>query len=445
MKSTYDMTTGAISPLILKFFFPTLLGNVFQQLYNMVDSAIVGRFVGPDALGSVGSVGSIMFLVLGTASGMASGFCIRIGHEFGVGDIKSVKKSMASGIILSFLSAVSITAVSAMLIKSILRLMQTPAELFDNAYDYIIIIILGIIITIYFNYFSMALRTVGNSKTPLVALIISSLINIILDLVLIINFNMGVKGAALATVISQGISAVYCWIYIMRRVPELYPDKDMYVLTKRISGSQLRVAFPMALQFGVTASSTAVVQAGFNTFGAVAVSGCVSATRIFGLFNQAFFSMGQTVTAFVGQNYGTKDIDRIKKGVKYSVVFIGVLSIVLGVVINIIIPYTTPLFFPKDTDMAPLMPWAKTYVLVASFFMMPLSWIFIYRSAINAIGKSMLASVVGFAELFSRLAVFALTLYTHEFIVACLMDGASWLMGGITGLFLFYKLRLTKT
>ena len=259
-----DMTKGSPLPVILQFTLPLIIGNIFQQLYNMADTIIVGRYVGADALAAVGSTGTIMFLVLGFAQGITAGFTVLTSQRFGAKDTRGVKRSVANGILLALLFTVVLTFFSMISMRPLLHLMNTPENIFQDAYTYIMIICGGLIATIFYNLLSSYLRAVGNSQTPLMFLIFSAVLNVLLDLLLIIRFKMGVAGAGYATVFSQGISAVLCLFYIYRSMPDMWPEKHHWKLHAADSRHQLSMGIPMALQFAITASGTMIMQAAIN-------------------------------------------------------------------------------------------------------------------------------------------------------------------------------------
>ena len=248
-----DMTKGRPLPVILKFILPLIIGNIFQQLYNMADTIIVGRYVGSDALAAVGSTGTIMFLIVGFAQGITAGFSVLTAQRFGAKDNEGVKSSVANGILLSLIFTVVLSALSMLSMHTLLKLMNTPDNIFQDAYTYIMIISAGLGATIFYNLFSSYLRAVGNSKIPLVFLVFSAALNVILDLVLIINVKMGVAGAAYATVISQGVSAILCLIYIYIRIPSLAPNRRHWKLHGQESRNQLAKALENTDMVFVTA------------------------------------------------------------------------------------------------------------------------------------------------------------------------------------------------
>ena len=311
-----DMTVGKPMKMILDFTIPVFIGNVFQQFYNMADAIIVGKFVGTKGLAAVGSTGTIMFLIIGFLMGLTAGFTVLTSQKFGAGKMDEMRQSVGNAALLSIIISVIMTAVSMVGMHSLLTLMHTPEDIFQDAYTYIMIISAGIIATIFYNLFSSYLRAVGNSKIPLVFLVFSAALNVILDLVLIINFKMGVAGAALATIISQGVSAILCLVYIYIRMPSLAPNRRHWRLHGQESRNQLAMGIPMALQFAITASGTMVMQSAINLFGSVAVASFTAASKVQNLVTQGMMAMGQTMATYSGQNFGKGDIKRIRQGVK---------------------------------------------------------------------------------------------------------------------------------
>lgn len=311
-----DMTQGKPLSIILKFTLPLLVGNIFQQFYNMADTIIVGRFVGANALAAVGSTGTVMFLIIGFAQGITAGFTILTSQRYGAKDEKAVRASVANGILLSVLVTILITVVGLSAMKPLLLLMNTPEDIFADAYTYSMLICSGVVACIFYNLFSSLLRAIGNSKVPLFFLVFSACLNVVLDLLLILCFHMGVAGAAIATNISQGVSAVLCLIYIYKNVPVLCPERTQWRLSASDTAYQMRMGIPMALQFSITASGAMVMQAAINLFGSVAVAAFTAASKVQNLVTQGMMSMGQTMASYGGQNYGKGDYHRLEKGVR---------------------------------------------------------------------------------------------------------------------------------
>lgn len=422
-----DMTKGNPLPIILKFTLPLLIGNIFQQLYNMVDTIIVGRFVGPNALAAVGSTGTIVFLVIGFSQGMSTGFTVLTSQKFGAGNEEGARRSVANGILLSIFVIIAMTGISLFFLRPLLNLMNTPANIMEDAYTYISIICIGIVASVFYNLFSSFLRAVGNSRIPLVFLIFSACLNVVLDLIFIINFKMGVAGAAWATNLSQGISAVLCLVYIYKKMPVLTPHKHQWKLDKNDTRNQLSVGIPMALQFGITASGTIIMQSAINLFGSTAVAAYTAANKYHSLICQGMMSMGQTMATYAGQNFGKGDIGRIRRGVKMAVGTEVVYSLICSVLLCVSLPFALGLFFTGEVDMSQMLPWAKTYTYLCAAFYIPLSLIFIFRNAMQGCGYGFLPMMGGVVELGARLVTASLAIKLLSYPLSCACDPAAWI------------------
>lgn len=274
-----DMTAGSPVKAILMFTVPIFVGNVFQQFYSMVDTIIVGKFVGTTALAAVGSVGTIMFLIIGFMLGLTAGFTVLTAQRFGAGDMKGMRKTVGSAATLSVIMTVIMTTISMLGMKPLLKFMNTPSDIFADAYHYIMVICAGIFATVLYNLLASILRAIGNSQIPLYFLILSALLNVVLDLLLIIVFRMGAAGAAYATVISQGVSGVLCLIYIIKKIPELKLEKSDFQLNGHIAKVQIGIGIPMALQYSITAIGSMMVQSSLNVLGSGAVAAFTAANK----------------------------------------------------------------------------------------------------------------------------------------------------------------------
>ncbi|MGO5541332.1 MATE family efflux transporter [Blautia sp. HCP3S3_H10_1] len=440
-----DMTKGRPLPVILKFMLPLIIGNIFQQLYNMADTIIVGRYVGADALAAVGSTGTIMFLIVGFSQGITAGFSVLTSQRFGAKDTEGVKASVANGILLSLIFTVLISGLSMLSMHSLLKLMNTPDNIFQDAYTYVMIISAGIIATIFYNLFSSFLRAVGNSRLPLIFLVFSAVLNVALDLVLIINFKMGVAGAAYATIFSQGISAILCLIYIYVRMPDLAPDRRHWKLHGRESRNQLAMGIPMALQFAITASGTMIMQAAINLFGSDAVASYTAASKLQNLVTQGMMAMGQTMATYSGQNFGKGDIKRIRQGVKAALGASVVYAVGAAVLVVLLLKPALGLFFTGDVDMSSMFPWARTYIYMSIIFYIPLSTIFVFRNTMQGCGYGFLPMMGGVSELIARLVVAMISMAVASYPLACFCDPAAWFTAavftGVSYLFVMKDIR----
>lgn len=426
-----ELTEERPMAAILRFTLPLLVGNIFQQLYNMADTIIVGRFVGQNALAAVGSTGTIMFLVLGFSQGLTTGFTVLTSQRYGAGDAKGTKRSVANGLLLSILVILVITAASVASMRGVLTLMQTPGAIFDDALTYITIICWGTVCSVFYNLFSALMRAVGNSKMPLVFLVFSACLNVVLDLVLVIVFDMGVAGAAIATDISQGISAFLSAWYILVRMRLLVPERGMWYFGARETSHQMRVGIPMALQFAITASGTMIMQAAINGFGAVAVASYTAASKVQNVLTQGFASLGQTMASYCGQNYGKGSADRIRQGIKSAVKANLVYSVVVGALALLTLRPAMSLFFAAGTDLDAMLPYATIYMRLCVAFYIPLGLIFIFRNTMQGCGFGLLPMLGGIVELICRLIMAFAAMRTANFTLAAFCDPFAWLGAGI--------------
>ena len=434
---TNDMTTGNPVKLILLFSIPLLIGNIFQQFYSMVDTIIVGRFVGVEALAAVGTTSSMVFLVNGFVMGLTSGFAVLISQKYGAKDEVGVKEAVASSIILSIIATILVTFISVLSAKPLLTLMNTPSNIMKDASTYIIILYAGNIAIIFYNMMAAILRALGDSKTPLYFLIVSSVLNIILDLVLIINFKMGVAGAAYATVISQGVSAILCVIYTYKRYKILRLKKDDFKVKKKYYRKHLKVGIPMALQFSITSIGIMTVQSAINIFGSTVIASYAASSKVLQLVMQPAITLGVTMATYCGQNIGAKRYDRIKEGVK-KCVQISIITSVISAIILIFLGKYFVMMFVSNPD-AEILSYAQQVLNISAIFFIPLGLIFVYRNALQGIGDSFIPMMAGVYELVAR-AIVAFTLpKVLEFMGICLADPVAWFAAVIPLAYTYYK------
>ncbi|MGL5084358.1 MAG: MATE family efflux transporter [Clostridium sp.] len=400
---TKDMTTGNPVKLILYFSIPLLIGNIFQQFYSMVDTIIVGRYVGVNALAAVGSTGSMTFLIIGFTMGLTGGFSVIVSHFFGADDRNGLRKSVATSIVLSIVSTIIITVISLIAAKPLLNLMNTPSDIIKDANTYISIIFAGTFATVFYNMISSILRALGDSKTPLYFLIVASILNVILDLVFIINFNMGVAGAAYATVISQGVAGIFCFIYAVKRYDILRLKKKHFEVDKPLICKHLKVGLPMAFQFSITAIGVMVLQSAINSFGSVVVAAHTAASKVEQLVMQPAITFGVTMATYSAQNLGAGKIDRIKEGVKKCSIISLIISIISGIVVVLFGGEFTKLFI---SDAPPdVIAYSQQYLNTVAIFFTILGLLFIYRNTLQGIGDAFVPMMAGFAELVVRVVV----------------------------------------
>ncbi|MBO7335014.1 MAG: MATE family efflux transporter [Lachnospiraceae bacterium] len=428
-----DMTKGSPFKLILKFIYPVILGNLFQQLYNMADTIIVGRFVGLDALAAVGATGTIFFLILGFMNGLTAGFTVIVAQKYGAGDRDGVKVASLNAMILAAVTTVVVTLIAALGMPGLLRIMHTPDDIFHMSYSYIIIIVEGLAFTVLYNITASLLRAVGNSKTPLYFLILSASLNIILDIVLIVPFGLGVRGAALATIISQAVSGVLCVVYIFKKVKVLVPGKEQLHVDRQIMGNQVKIGLPMALQYSITAVGTIMVQSALNLFGSTVVASYTASNKVTQLITTPYGAMGVTMATYCAQNRGINDINRIRKGVKASMIMSAIFSLLIYALSVPLLPVLLKLFV--DTNGAvpfnDVLSYAKTYVYTAGSCYIPLGIIFIFRNAMQGCGFSLAAMTGGIVELVCRGIISVIAAHRMSFFGVCLGDPLTWLITAI--------------
>ena len=434
---TKDMTSGNPIKLILLFSIPLLIGNIFQQFYSMVDTIIVGRFLGVQSLAAVGSTGSMSFLIIGFVSGLSSGFSVLISQRFGANDYEGLKEAVASSIILSIIMGIIITLVSVFTAKPLLHLMNSPSDIINDAYSYIVIIYAGSSATFFYNMVSSILRSLGDSKTPLYFLIIASILNIILDLVFIINFKMGVAGAAYATVFSQGVSGFLCLIYTSKKFPILKLNKNHFKSGTKYFKEHLRIGIPMALQFSIIAVGIMMLQGAINSFGSNVVAAHTAASKVEQLVMQPSVTFGLTMATYCAQNLGAGNIERIKEGVKKCTI----INISIGIISGIILILFGEFFisvFVSNADKE-VLDTAKLYLTTISLFLIPLSLIFVYRNALQGMGYTFIPMMVGAYELVAR-TVIAFTLPAFiEYLGICIASPIAWFSAAIPLAFSYRK------
>ena len=306
-----NMLKGSPVKAVLRFSVPLMIGNFFQLFYNLADSMIVGRFVNADALAAVGVTGPINSLLIGFAMGLTTGFAIPVAAAFGAGDKAKVRKSFGNAMFLTMLMSILITALSVSLSRPLLRLIDTPAEIFEDANTYAVIIFSGTVFAMFYNVLSAMIRAVGDSRSPLIFLIASSIVNIVLDLVFVLLFHLAIVGVAVATVIGNAVSMVLCIWFVRHRHPELHTKKSDYKPDKAICRSLLSMGIPMALQLSITAIGSLILQGAVNSFGAHAVAAISVGSKAENIVNTVLSSLGVALSTFVAQNRGAKQYTRI--------------------------------------------------------------------------------------------------------------------------------------
>ena len=431
-----DMTSGSPMKMIFWFTFPIFIGNVFQQFYNMADAVIVGKFVGTKALAAVGSTGTIMFLINGFVIGMTAGFTVLTAQKFGAGDMKAMRKSVTGAALLSLVIGLLLTVLFMVFMKPLLTLMNTPDDIFIDAYAYIMIISGGILAQMLYNLLASILRALGDSKVPLYFLILSAFLNIVLDLVFVIAFHMGAAGAAVATVISQGISGLLCLLYIARKVPVLSMAKADWSPRKELLAVQLRIGIPMALQYSITAVGTMMVQSSLNILGSTLVAAYTAAGKIEQVVTQAYVAMGTTMATYGAQNMGAGDVPRIRQGFKACTIIGAIYSLIAAALVMTVGKYMTYLFVSDDVEM--IMDSVDIYLKCVGLFFIPLTIVNVYRNGIQGLGYGFLPMTAGIAELIGRGVVALIAAQQRSYLGVCIASPAAWVLAGALLIAMYY-------
>lgn len=422
---TKDMTQGSIFKIILGFSIPLLFGMLFQQFYSMVDTIIVGKYLGVDALAAVGSTGSINFMIIGFCMGVCNGFAIPVAQKFGAADYKLLRKYVFNSVILSVVFSVVMTIIVCMLCNNILVWMRTPENIINDAYKYIFVIFFGIPVTYLYNLSSGIIRSLGDSKTPLYFLIISSVINIILDLVFIINMKMGVAGAGWATVIAQGISGILCLVYMKHKYHVLKFEKDELQINTHCMINLCYIGIPMGLQYSITAIGSVVLQTAVNTLGSTVVASVAAATKIIIFLCCPFDALGSTMATYAGQNVGAGKLDRITEGIKCSIIVGSIYSVLSLIVVVFFGKYIALLFV--DASEIEILSQVSMYLIINAAFYIPLCFVNVVRFAIQGMGYSTFAILAGVCEMVARALCGFVFVPIVGYVAVCLASPVAWI------------------
>lgn len=419
-----DMTTGKPIKLILAFMVPVYLGGLFQYLYSIVDSMIVGRFLGVDALAAVGSTGAINFFVLGWVMGVTSGFGILLSQAFGANDIKAVKHYIAMSVFLCIILAVFMTVGLLCAKHQLLMWMNTPEEIFGDTSAYIGILYAGLPIAISYNMLSAIARAFGDSKTPLYFLIISSVLNVVLDILLVAVIPLGVSGAAYATVFSQFISVLLCAVYIWKKYEIVHFSKEDARIKGHSIWALLSMGIPMGLQFSITAIGVMIVQSSLNLLGSLHIAAYTATLKIQDMVVQVFPALGTAVATYTGQNYGASKMKRISDGVKSSMILVISYSLIVMVFAWFLFPSLVQIFVEDPSGK--LQAISSQIFHICMWFYIPLGAIFVFRNVLQGLGNGIVPMLGGLFELLARALVIFLLFDHFRFIAICLAEPLAW-------------------
>lgn len=424
MAQSKEMTSGPCLPLIFNFTLPLLLGNMLQQTYSLIDAAIVGKFLGINALASVGASTSVVFLILGFCNGCCGGFGIPVAQKFGARDYVSMRRLVSVSLKLAGMMSVGIALITCLLCAFILRTMQTPENIFQDAYWYLLITFIGVPCTFFYNLLSSIIRALGDSKTPFWFLLFSTVLNVLLDLLCILVFHWGVAGAAIATVFSQGVSAVLCYFYMYRKFEILRMQPADKRFRPELARQLIFVGVPMGLQFSITAIGSIMLQSANNALGTACVAAFTAAMRIKMFFLCMLESLGIAMATFCGQNYGAGKPERIWTGVKAAslmmIVYVAAVAIILwGFSEKFVLLFVDP----SETE---IIADAALFLHISVSFFPVLGLLCILRYSIQGAGYTKLAMFSGVSEMIARILVSVVAIPLWGFWAVCFGDPTAW-------------------
>lgn len=435
-----DMTKGSPIKLITLFAMPMLLGNIFQQFYNLADTAIVGNYVGVNALAAVGATGSLNFMIIGFATGVATGFSVVLSKRFGANDIKGVKKAYAMSVVISFIISVLLTVFSLVFMRPVLTLMGTPQNIMGDALDYLNIIFGGLTATVFYNVLSGVMRALGDSKTPLIFLIVSSVINIVLDILFVNTFKLGIEGAALATIISQIISVLLCLWYIKYYLDILKVSKDDFKICFKTIVEILKIGLPMGFQMMITAIGAMAIQSTVNALDTPAIAAYTIGSKVEQLATLPALSFGLSMLSYTGQNLGAQKLSRIRKGLRQCIAVSTITCISIGALLCIFGREISK-FFISDEDPAiigQVLDGSHRYIIICSAFVWTLGLLYIYRNTLQGLGNSLISFISGLAELAVRIIVAILLSEPFGFAGICFSNPIAWAAGAAPMIAAYY-------
>ncbi len=425
---TKDLTRGEPMGLILSFGLPTLLGFLFQQLYNVVDTAIVGKVLGGQALAAAGSTGAVNFLVVGFCIGVCSGFSIPVARSFGAGEEANLRRYVAVGAYLAALFAVALTALTLIFLHPMLTAMDTPGDIYDRSARYIGTIFAGLAAYFLYNFTAGVLRALGDSRTPVVWLVVASVVNVGLDLLFVLTFSLDVFGAALATVLSQALAGFGCLWRMCRGFPILKMARSDWRWSAHRARQLCVMGLPMGFQYSITAIGSIMIQAAVNSLGTMYVTAVTAASKISLFLCCPFDALGATMATYAGQNVGARQWGRLRQGLRDCTILGAAWAVIsLGLVYFLAEPLNM-LFL--DAESAGVLPLARQYLLASALFYFPLALVNIFRFMIQGMGFSPLATVAGVLEMAARGGA-SMLVPLWGFTVARYASPAAWVLADL--------------
>ena len=441
--TTIDMIHGPIFKSIVLFAIPILISSVFQQLYNTMDTFIVGRFLGDTALAAIGSVNSVFDLINGFALGIGNGLAIVTARAFGSGDQEELKKSVAGSLVIGLASSVLITILAFIGIKPLMHAINVPSHVFNQAYSYIIWIILFLTIMFAYNLAAGLLRAIGNSVMPLLFLIFSSLLNVGLDILFITQFHLGVAGAAIATVIAQGISVLLCIIYIIKKTEILIPQRKHFTYDPALYKELLGQGYAMAMQSAIVNSGSVILQSGINNLGADIIAGHTAARKLYMFCNMPFTAMGQGIATFISQNTGAQKPKRIRKAMRDSYLYDLIVAIFMTVFLGFCAPAMVS--FISSSHNPTIVNNGSLYLRIVAPNYAVLGVLMQTRSALQGIGQKILPLISSVIEFFGKILFVIAFIPKFKYMAVIFCEPTIWIVMTIYLLFAFWRTDFVKS
>lgn len=434
-----DLLKGSPVRTVIIFALPIMLSSLLQYSYNFVDNIIVGRYVGTEALAAVGNISSINSFIIGTALGLTSGFTIPVAQKFGAQDYKAMNKYAGNSISLSFLIGVIIAVVAHIVSYPILRLINTPDNIIELSASYINILYFGVPIQMLFNNFTGIARALGDSKRPLYFLVVSVIVNLFLDILLVKNFDMGVEGAAIATVFSYFVAAVFAGIFVLKKEKGLNVKFSDLKISSKHCIEQLKLGIPVSLQFTITSIGSMVLQTAINAFGSSAIAAITAAGRVEQVMNIPMSGLGVSNSTFVSQNYGAKQYERILKSVKNIFILDVIVSVACSAVLIFAGPYVVKWFV--DDPNAQMLSYANQYLYTIGGCYVFVSILFVFRNTLQGLGCTYANAIAGAGELIGRILVSYCFTPLFGFAAVCFAGPCAWVLADIPLIVIYLRKR----
>lgn len=423
-RTNIDLIHGPIFKSLVAFALPLFISNVFQQLYNTVDTMVVGNYLGDVSLAAIGSCTSIYDLLVGFALGVGNGLAIVTARSFGSQDHDLLKKSVASSIIIGIISSLALTIIGIIFLHPLLELLNTPVDIIQEAYSYISVIVLFIIVMFAYNLCAGLMRAIGNSFMPLIFLIVSSIFNIILDILFITQLNMGIQGAAIATVISQGISVVLCIIYIFKKAQLLLPDRQHFEIDKKLYKELLGQGFSMGFMSSIVSAGSVILQYGINNLGYLIIAGHTAARKLYMFFNMPFTAMAMGISTFVSQNRGANQRDRIQKAMRYAYIYDVIMAAIVTMIIFIFGSSLVKLISGSSESV--VLDNGTLYLMIVGPFYAVLGVLMQTRYALQGLGQKLLPLISSVIEFVGKIIFVFVFIPQFEYLAVIFCEPVIW-------------------